>query len=942
QACFQTLSPHIRLEGTRLRIPTAPVPLSGAGPLRAGISGFGVGGTNAHVVLEEAPAGLNPAGADGTEAPAVLPLTARSEAALGEMAARWAAFLAATPESLADIRYTAARRRTHHAHRLAVVGRSKAELADRLAAQARDGGAPGIATGEARARKLAFVFCGQGPQWFAMGRGLADRPGPYREALEACDAALRPHWDHSLMDALGCDEAESRLGDTEIAQPALFALQTALAAEWRARGIVPDAVLGHSLGEITALHVAGALDLDAAARVVAHRGRIMQRADGTGAMAALAMEAAEAAALAAPHGERLSLGAVNAPRSVVLSGAHEALEAALAEAERRGHAPRRLPVRYAFHSAQMEPFRTALEAALAGLAGAAPRIPVYSTVTGARFRGAVDPAYLARNLRETVRFADAVAALLHDGHDLFLEIGPHPVLGAAVAECVGDGDGHVMASLRRDQADEEAMARASGQLFALGRDPDFAALEPAGSVVTLPPYPWQRQRHWLAETTGAPPEPAAPRLHPFLQSRMRVAGQGLEIFEGDPGAAQDWLGDHVVLGRCLLPGAAVMETLAAIATALLGDTACVADLALLEPVVLGGGSAGAATRWQIQARSEADGTVALEWHTETDAGWRVSATARAHAAEAPAPFDPLADAQPLDDAALAVRLDLPGLAFGPSFRLLCGVALGAAGARGTAQAAAPAPGHRLHPALIDAGLQLASLAAPQALYLPVGADHMAFAPGAPGAVLLEARLRDTPGETLTADIRYLAADGTLLGWIEAARFLRVRADAGSTAAAEIYETVWEPAGNAPGAAPAAADLSGTWLLLRAWPGAAAPSVLEAGIAAAGGQCLHAVAGEPDAEAAIAALAYAPAPRGVLLWAAAPDEPDAPRAAMDAAEATKRALLTARALLAAFPAAAPPLTLVSRGGQAAAPGEYAAPAPAALRALFGTLALEHPE
>ncbi len=430
QPNFHALNPHISLAGTRLAIPTRLTPWpGGAEPRCAAVSSFGVGGTNAHVILEEAPQLPSAAQPARKEASYLLPLSARTPAALHALAQTWHDFLPNTPATIADLATTAARRRTHYGERVAFVGRSKDELQTALQHYLDEPVASGRRHAAPSAPRIGFVFSGQGPQWYAMGRELyADEP-VYRAAIDACDSLLRPLCGWSLQAELASPEAASRLDQTQIAQPALFALQVALAALWKSWGVMPAAVVGHSVGEIAALHVAGVLDLEEAMRIVWQRGRTMQQATGLGRMASVRLNETEAHALIAPYGDRLSIGAINAPRDVVLSGETEALTEVLATLVARGVDHRLLPVQYAFHSAQMARFQQPFVDALGAVRTAAPAIPIYATVTGARADDVrFDASYFGRNMRDTVRFSAAVRAMVADGCNVFVELAPHPVL----------------------------------------------------------------------------------------------------------------------------------------------------------------------------------------------------------------------------------------------------------------------------------------------------------------------------------------------------------------------------------------------------------------------------------------------------------------------------------------------------------------------------------
>ena len=355
-----------------------------------------------------------------------------------------------------------------------------------------------------------FVFTGQGPQRWGMGGALLEREPAFRAAIAACDRALGRWASWSLLEELTADESRSRLASSEVAQPALFALQVGLAALWRSWGIVPDAVVGHSLGEVAAAHVAGALSLDEALRIACHRGRLMQRTTGLGLTAAVGLAPDDALRLVAEDPRRLALAAVNGPSTTTISGDPGAVRAAVRSLQERDVFARILDVAIAFHGPQMDPVRRDLVEALAGLRPAPAAIPLVSTVTGRLIDGQdLDAAYWGRNVRETVRFGDAVEALIASGHETFLELGPHPALAGAIAQCLRRRDrrGTHLPSLRRDAEDRTVLLRTLGRPVRPGPARRLGALDPSGQFLRLPSYPWQRERHWLeAEAPSSAPQ----------------------------------------------------------------------------------------------------------------------------------------------------------------------------------------------------------------------------------------------------------------------------------------------------------------------------------------------------------------------------------------------------------------------------------------------------
>ncbi|MEZ0095916.1 type I polyketide synthase [Streptacidiphilus sp. EB129] len=500
-----------------------PWPRTGR-PRRAGVSGFGVSGTNAHVIVEQAPQGQPPAEPDpATAAPAeqtvaeanrslraeaagTVPwvLSARGPAALRAQAERLAEFLADRPEFGAAAIGRALAERTGFEDRAVLVGTGRDEFAAGLAALAAGESAPNLVLGTAvPSGKTAFVFPGQGSQWAGMAVELLEESPVFAARIADCERALASCTDWSLTGVLRSGEPLERV---DVVQPALFAVMVSLAALWESYGVVPDAVVGHSQGEIAAACVAGALSLEDAARVVALRSRALGRLAGQGAMVSVAQPVERVRTLIAPWGGRLSVAAVNGPAAVVVSGDTAAVEELLA-AEPGAD---RIPVDYASHSAQVEGIREQLLADLAGIVPVTARLPFLSTVDGGRLAGPeLDAGYWYRNLRQTVRFEEVTRTLLEQGYSCFVEVSPHPVLTFGVRQTVeaAAADATVLGTLRRADGGLRRFLLALGEAHAGGRSPDWATVfGPAGGPpVPLPTYPFQRRDYWLA----AAPAPVA-------------------------------------------------------------------------------------------------------------------------------------------------------------------------------------------------------------------------------------------------------------------------------------------------------------------------------------------------------------------------------------------------------------------------------------------------
>jgi acyl transferase domain-containing protein/NAD(P)-dependent dehydrogenase (short-subunit alcohol dehydrogenase family) len=821
QVHFKSPNPHLTLEGTRLQVPMQLTPWpSGAVSRCIGTSGFGVGGSNAHVILEEAPKLASPE--EGSRPAAqILPLSAQSVPALRALAQTWTAYLPTAARPHAMLCAAAAQRRSHFDYRCAVTGSSAEALRTNLATaiEAMETAPPQRRTGPAR---TAFIFCGQGSQWVGMGRELFASEPVFRDAVTAIDAALRPYSGWSLIEKLEAPEERSRLQDTEVAQPAIFAIQVGLAALWESWGVVPDAVAGHSIGEIAAFHAAGILSLDDAVRIVWRRAQAMQAATGLGGMAAVALSEEEAVQEILSYGDDLSVAAVNAPRSVVLSGRRDALDMVLANLAERGVSSRSLAVNYAFHSAQMAPFAAQLTAALDGVTFNAPRIAVYSTVTGARL-GAdeLDIGYFGRNIRQPVRFANAVAALMDDGVGAFVEIGPHPVLAASLAEIQASAgaEATMASSLRRGRGERETMLQAVAVLYGAGAAPHWEAVQGGfAEVIDLPAYPWQRQRYWIeTHPTTARRETAPTNANNILG--VRISSPCGDIFQAAwPPTAPAWLADHQVGGRIVVPGAAMLDALWRAGRDAIGrDDVQLADFIIHQPLVL----RDAETIWQTSATPPKDGQCEVRLHQQIEpsaggrASWRLIASANVSEGMLEPGASPVVDGAPikLDYDAFA-RL---GVAFGDAFRTVASLTIGAGVAQAHLAATVRTTDDGVHPTLLDGAWQVCAAAAgargaPAELLLPIGVERYAVLRPADGPLNARVSWRRGEGGSLTADATLLAASGDVVAVMQGVRFAPAGAaalEALGQGSENIYEVGWTPAPALTGAALA----PGAWIVL---------------------------------------------------------------------------------------------------------------------------------
>lgn len=727
-------NPTIPWEAYKLDIPQTLTPWPAAETAVAGVSAFGIAGTNAHVVVSEAPPPATTAAP--VVVPFIVPLSAQTPDALRAVAQATHALLARDDApDLADFLYTTAVRRSHLEQRLALVADDQPGLQAQLAAFLADEAQPGIVSGKAmldKPHKVAFVFPGQGAQWLGMGRELRQREPVFRETLARCEAAMRPFVDWSLEAQLLAqpEDTHYRLDQIDVIQPVLLALEIAFAELWRAWGVSPDAVIGHSMGEVAAAYIAGAITLDDAMRVICRRSQLMRRTSGQGAMAVVELTAVQAQQRLTGRESQLSVAVSNSPRSTVVAGDPAALDALLAELEAEGIFCRKVKVDVASHSPQMEPLQPELHAFLADMQPQAGHTPIYTTSQARVSDGAdMDANFWVANLRQPVQFAQMVEQLLADEFTIFIEMSPHPILLPAVQQvCAHVGaEGVTVASTRRDEPEPLTMLAALGQLYTAGYPVDWARWYPAGQVVSLPPYPWQRELFWYE-----PPDPVASRTrlaHPFLDDYLPSA-TGEHIWEGALSLTRfATLADHRVGDTAVFPAAGFIELMLAAAQQVYPEAA-LADVALHEALPL----TDEACQVQLILKPDVAGMAVAQFFSRLPgaAEWSLHASAQVllTAAPVPAPLLPTPTTDPIPGAqhyrATAVR----GLPYGPAFQGVQQVWLLEDGVLGELAlpetASAGAAGHLLPPALLDAAFQLllATLPPGKETYLPISVDKV--------------------------------------------------------------------------------------------------------------------------------------------------------------------------------------------------------------------------
>ncbi|MAS92169.1 MAG: hypothetical protein CMO55_03140 [Verrucomicrobiales bacterium] len=581
---FKNPNPNIPFEEFKLKVATGlqPLPHLGDHPPVVAVNSFGFGGTNSHIVLEAAPA---PAveekkslpvtvTSEKAERPVVVPLSARGDDAVRDTVKKWRRFLRATDTDVHEIAAAAGLKREHHDTRLTFVGEDSAdliaEMTEWLASGDSEKSIYGKPSGEAH--PLVFVFTGQGAQWWAMGQDLIKREPIFRGVLEEIDKHLKPLAGWSLIEEMSRDEESSQINRTNIAQPAIFGLQVALAELWKSWGITPSKVVGHSVGEVAAAYVAGAYTMEDAVTIIYHRSRLQDMTGGKGRMVAVGLSQAEAKKAIAGHEDVVQVAVINSPGLVTLAGDTEPLEEIVGGLEEAGKFVRWLRIDYAFHTHQMEPIKEELLETLADIKPRATTIPYISTVTGGMCEGTkLDGEYWWNNVRESVLFAPAIANLIRSGEDSFLELGPHPALQNPIMECLSDAGrkGFYFSSLKRKTDESVEMLSNLARLHNHGYKIDWASVNQAsGNGVRLPNYAWQKERFWL-ESPQYEYLRCAPLEHPLL-GLSQTAPRPTWRFELDP-RYYTWLDDHRFWDSVVFPASGYGEIGLAIARKVFPD-----------------------------------------------------------------------------------------------------------------------------------------------------------------------------------------------------------------------------------------------------------------------------------------------------------------------------------------------------------------------------------
>ncbi|WP_433684725.1 SDR family NAD(P)-dependent oxidoreductase [Nocardia sp. CA-119907] len=993
---FHTPSPHIAWDELPIEVVVRRRPWPVTGRRRTvGVSSFGMSGTNAHVILRQGPAAVT--SQPDSVAPQVVPLSARTPDALIDTARRWADALRAPDADLGDLAYTAATARTHFEERSAIV----ADTADTAAAHllsAVSGDRPTLLRGRVErgaTPKLALLFTGQGSQYPGMARGLYDSEPVFRRALQQCHDLLGPIADGiGLLDALYSAGYPDLLDRTVFTQPALFAVEWALWQLWSDRGIQPDAVLGHSVGEYVAACAAQAISVADALRLVAARGRLMQGLPDDGAMLAVRADADTVTPLLRGLGAEVAVAGFNGPAQIVLAGRRDAVRRLQTELEAAGIGATVLPVSHAFHSPLMDPILGEFANAARSMHCTDPVIPVISNVTGAPLAtGELTADYWARHARQPVRFAQGMAALAELGIGVHLEIGPQPTLSALGARIAPDS-ARFIGSLRRGRDDRESMATALAELYVHGVAVDWESVHRPHrrTRVLAPTYPFQRQRYWIDNAVATAPDTgrtvsgpdvrrggaslryagsAAENTDPILRhaeavarhaepdlrqpasAPRRVGSQGadfefaVEVSVDEPA----YLADHVVGNTVVVPGAWYVSVLATAAREMIGAAAVsIDDLVIRDGLAVTGRHA-----VRVRAAAAANGFTA-DISTSEGADRRVHVRARiAAAGTAPDRGPALAEMRarcPRTQAGanLYTVLAAAGLRYGPAFQRVVEVRAGAGEALVTL-ADSGADGLLVHPATLDAAFHATYAVlepeAAQHTWVPVAVDRIVTAVRFPPIRYAHVRLVERSERVCVADVRLLDEEGEPVLVTEGLRIMRTATAPGSGhvgGIGDVYRTVWRDAGT-----PEVGAAVGRWLVV-AGPDGIGGAVAER-LRARGAQIVSARPGvgfeilgdaefraDLDSPVAVRALLAAAGDglRGIVY---APDPAPAGTVAQQAERVVVGALHLAQVGVAA---GAPALWLLTRGGRAVEPGEQIDPAQSALWGFARSAQLEHAE
>ncbi|MFN6462911.1 MAG: type I polyketide synthase [Nostoc sp. DedVER02] len=845
---FQTPNPHIAWQDLPVAVPTKLTPWLPHEQRRiAGVSSFGASGTNAHVVLEEAPVtrfapvdyrlGSRGAGEQGSRGEKItierplhlLTLSAKHPQALSELAQRYIKYFSSHPDIfLGNITHTSQVGRTHFSHRLAIIAVDSAHMQQQLQAYLDTTEVIGIYHGQAsqQTKKIAFLFTGQGSQYRNMSKQLYQSQPSFRHTLDNCDTLLQPLLGESILQVIFSDNLEdTRLDQTAYTQVALFVIEYALAQLWLSWGIRPTAVLGHSVGEYVAACIAGIFSLEDALKLIVQRAALMQGLPQGGGMVAVFTTLEQVTPLITDYPQQLSIAAINGEHSIVLSGELKILTTVLQKLESQGIETRRLQVSHAFHSPLMQPMLIEFARVAASVKYQQPQLDIISNVTGkiVRHEEMSNATYWVEHILASVQFAASMQTLYQARYEVFIEVGSHPtLLGMARRECpeVLDEQGLWLASLRKGREDWQQLLDSLAQLYVAGVEIDWWGFEAdyRRFQVILPNYPWQRQRYWVSDGKKKR-SPLQKLLHPLLGQRLRSPLADTIIFERQLGTADvPFINDHRIYGMVVVPTVAYLEMAWAAATEVIGKGVCVLEqVAIREAFVLAEGE----TRTTQLLLTPDDKGYTFQIFSlaspekEDGTAWNLHASGKLRVESIPehqiiADFSPTAlqerSLQELSGGVFYPCLHKRGLEFGSSFlgietlwklqnEVLAKIQM-------PVSIMAEAGDYNMHPAQFDACLQLflADLPSEDDVFIPIGLDKLCFY-GQPTTELwsyMRLHIGNTPNpETFDVDVCIVNSAGEVVAQVEKMHLKRAPRKALQRIAQKslhdwLYQIQWQP------------------------------------------------------------------------------------------------------------------------------------------------------
>jgi myxalamid-type polyketide synthase MxaE and MxaD len=762
---YHSPNPHIPFDQLNLKVNNELRPWSSdSGPRLAGISSFGFGGTNVHMIVGEAGSidhdKENNEQFDSTISKTyLLPLSAKSPEALNSTVNDFIRLL--TTDSLItenDLCYAAGLRRSQFDYRVAVIGNSKNELQETLMTFLQNEKAPNIFLNNKPTngqQKLVFVFSGQGGQWHGMGRELLKTEPVFYKKIEKIDQQIQENFFWSLMDELKAERPESWIDKIDVVQPAIFAIQVALAELWKSWGIIPDAVTGHSMGEVAAAHIAGILSLEDAVHIICSRSKLLKKLSGKGAMIATELSAAHAEEIVKRYDNDTALGVINSPVSTVLSGDLETLNKIMVSLQQQNLFCKQVNVDVASHSPQIDLLRSEMLSVLKDIHPQSSIIPIYSTVTGKLVDDIFfDSEYWIDNLRKPVLFSDTVNQLLNDGYSIFVEIGPHPVLLSSIQQSLESHNRNIslLPSLRREEPEYEIMLKGLSALYMNGFAINWKNIYHNGrKYVQLPPIPWHHQRYWLDTKIRGSTDPwhraqtGNKFSHPLLGERISLANSpSTSIWQAVPdNEILSFLNDHQINNEIVFPAAGYIEmALTALKEAGLNNSHELSDLTLKEKMTLQNGSE-RTIQTLIDPDKEDNLSFSIYSRTDADRSWILHASAsiikKENHDQSSSMINSYDDIREQSNSHFTIdefykKLQSRGIQYGKSFRVVEHVvnknnrSSGLINLPGELQN--DADSYQIHPVLLDGCLQI--IAATQTalsehgLYLPIGCKHIRF------------------------------------------------------------------------------------------------------------------------------------------------------------------------------------------------------------------------